>query len=272
MAVYICCISPSCLALNNQPDSLFHSELVLQQMFIRLYAESDYNDQLSINDSIIDGLNHVLSLPESFEYPFDSLKSMGKITSADKKVRIFTWNLPASDRTNNYYGFLLHKTGNNNLLLYRLTDRSDSIENPEHEILTPQRWYGCLIYDIIETQTNGNTIYTLLGYDPENMFTSKKLIDVLWFNELNEPVFGKSLFNYNNNILSRILFTYSAQVQMSLIWNNSVNMIVFDHLSPSRPIFKDNYQYYGPDLSFDGLKFSGDIWEHVKDIDVRNRY
>jgi len=48
-------------------------------------------------------------------------------------------------------------------------------------------------------------------------------------------------------------------------------MIVFDHLSPSRPEFKDMHQYYGPDFSYDGLRFESGQWVLVKDLDLRNR-
>jgi len=46
--------------------------------------------------------------------------------------------------------------------------------------LTADNWYGCLIYAIIEKKLSGITCYTLLGYNPENLFISKKIIDILW--------------------------------------------------------------------------------------------
>jgi hypothetical protein len=48
-------------------------------------------------------------------------------------------------------------------------------------------------------------------------------------------------------------------------------MIVFDHLSPANESYTGNYQYYGPDLSFDALRFENGIWELKENIDVRNR-
>jgi hypothetical protein len=49
------------------------------------------------------------------------------------------------------------------------------------------------------------------------------------------------------------------------------NFIVFDHLSPVSPEYKDNYQYYGPDFSFDSFNFEKGSWILKNDIDIRNR-
>jgi len=38
-----------------------------------------------------------------------------------------------------------------------------------------------------------------------------------------------------------------------------MNMIIFDHLSPSKPSYTGNYQFYGPDFSYDGLEVLMDI-------------
>jgi hypothetical protein len=210
-------------------------------------------------------------MPGSFDYPFDQLNTMGKITSLDQKLRIYTWNLPLRDGTNKYYGFLQYKTGNDNeIKIFRLTDKRALITDPAMATLAADNWYGCLIYEIVGEKQSGNTYYTILGYNPENFFVSEKIIDLLWFNDHNEPAFGKAVFQYQKQMQCRILFEYSAKVKMSLRWNDKMNMIVFDHLSPSRPSYSGNYQYYGPDLSFDGLRFEKGLWVTVENLDVRN--
>ena len=42
---------------------------------------------------------------------------------------------------------------------------------------------------------------------------------------------------------------------MMLRYDDKLKMIVFDHLSPSKPSYEGKYQYYGPDFSYDGLIF-----------------
>jgi hypothetical protein len=256
---------------NTVPASLPDAEARLNNLFSAISPEKSDSEKLQLADTILCTLDSILQLPGSFDYPFDQLKATGKITSPNQKVRIFTWNLPLQDGTNKFFGFILHKTGNGNISnVYRLTDRSDSITNPALATLTADNWYGCLIYVIVEKKISGDTYYTLLGYHPENLFITRKLADILWFNDKNEPVFGKALFHYDKRMQCRILFEYSAKVQMSLMWNEKMNMIVFDHLSPLKSSYTGNYQYYGPDFSYDGLMFEKGVWETVQDIDVRN--
>ncbi|MFO8020837.1 MAG: hypothetical protein R6U65_00110, partial [Perlabentimonas sp.] len=47
-------------------------------------------------------------------------------------------------------------------------------------------------------------------------------------------------------------------------------MIVFNHLTPLQPNFTGNFQYYVPDLSFDGFRFEENQWVYTPDIDIRN--
>jgi hypothetical protein len=59
---------------------------------------------------------------------------------------------------------------------------------------------------------------------------------------------------------------------MNLRYNEDLGMLVFDHLASSdpRPESKGVYSLYGPDLSYDGLKFEKGYWMLYKDIDPHN--
>ena len=157
-----------------------------------------------------------------------------------------------------------------NPLVYRLSDHSEGIVDPEKAILNSNNWYGALIYEIIEQEHEDMLYYVLLGYDPHNLFVSRKIIDVLHFKNGREPVFGQPFFLYGGNVQSRVLFEYSAKVQMMLHWDPAVNMIVFDHLSPERPAYVGNYQFYGPDFSYDGFRFENGFWNLSENLDIRN--
>ena len=56
---------------------------------------------------------------------------------------------------------------------------------------------------------------------------------------------------------------------MSILFENENDRIVMDHLSPLQPAYKDNRQYYVPDLSFDALEFTKGIWYYKSDVDVK---
>jgi hypothetical protein len=121
----------------------------------------------------------------------------------------------------------------------------------------------------VETKFNKTKYYTLLGFDFNSIFTKKKIIDVLYIqNDL--PYLGKQIFKYNGKIVSRIIFEYAVRTNMTLKYDEAIKMIVFDHLSPSKPSYKGKYQFYGPDFSYDGLKFEDGYWIHQKDLSIHN--
>lgn len=250
--------------------SLPQTEMSIQKLHQRIATGHTDKDKLILTDSLLIMLETALNIPGAFDYPFDSLKFTGKISSDDKKVRILTWNLPLSNATNSYYGFILYKSSGNGQQVFRLTDSSSDITNAEFTALTNDNWYGCLIYDIIDVRNSGETWYTLLGYDPDNIFTSKKLIDILTFSN-DKPVFGKPVFHLKSKTHHRVIFEYSARVQMMLVWDPRPDMIIFDHLAPSSPAYQGNFTYYGPDFSHDGFKFEKGLWELKENIDIRGR-
>lgn len=251
-------------------SALVVTEIQIQEIHKQILPGNSIIQNQKLADSINNYLENALNLPEAIKYPFDSLKFLGKINSEDENVRILTWNLPLADGTNRYFGFIIFKPSEGETRVFRLTDISPDMTGDEFSELTADNWYGCLVYDIIDIKYSGDTWYTLLGYDPNNIFITRKLIDVLWFRD-NKPVFGKPVFRNKTNLQYRIFFKYSAKVQMTLKWDQRLDMIVFDHLSPSDPAYKDNFTYYGPDFTYNGLKLEKGIWVLHENIDVRGK-
>lgn len=246
-------------------------ETSLHQLFSEMVQSGSDAIKEDLCESIAANLDSLLHDPATFDHPFDVLKNLGKIYSPDRRIRFYTWNLQYRERSNRYYGFIQYKPKEGEVpLVYRLYDDSDNTEDPEDAVLNHESWYGALIYEIVEQMHNGITYYITLGYDPCDLFISRKIIDVLHFEEGTEPVFGHPFFREGNDVHSRIVFEYSAKVQMALNWVSSLNMIVFDHLSPERPSYTGNYQFYGPDFSYDGFKFENGFWNLTEDIDIRN--
>ena len=46
--------------------------------------------------------------------------------------------------------------------------------------------------------------------------------------------------------------------------------IVMDHLSPRDASFKNNFEYYGPDFSYDGFKLMNGRWRFIEDMQLKN--
>lgn len=223
-----------------------------------------------LNEKILQYFRLALNNEESFNYHFSSLNNLGIIKSPDENIRIITWNLPYNDHTHRYYGFIQYKKSRNTTLLFELNDQSDFMEKPEFKVLSNENWFGALYYRIIENKYRGTVYYTLLGADLNDLFTKKKIIEILYFNSDDQVVFGKQVFKNKLDQVNRLIFEYSAQANMALTYDSEKEMIIFDHLSPSKPSLIGQLEFYGPDFSYDGLKFERGTWNLYPDIDVRN--
>ena len=268
---------------NDTPDQLlklFYFEIdSINELFDSIQASAIDEKRMAYNKRIVSIMEDVLYDNRSFEYAFDSLKWMGKLKSDDGLLKLYTWNLMLSDKTYRYFGFIHYLSkSKNEYFIYELNDQSDVIADPERLSLREDKWYGALYYRIIENKSNRRHYYTLLGWDGNNELTTKKIIDVLYFTQSGKPRFGSNVFSmlYGTGrrtkrvTQKRVMFEYSSKAAMALRYDPELEMIVFDHLSPSSSHLKGNYQYYGPDWSYDALKFDKGKWYHLVDIDPRN--
>jgi len=232
--------------------------------------DNPFSTKEEANNNFLSLFRTTLNKEGAFNYPFDSLNHIGKITSEDGKLRIFTWNLPLADGNQKYFGFMLYKKDKGNTLVFELRDSRKSVNDPIKEILGQRNWMGALYYSVVEQTYQGKTYYLLLGFDFNSIFSSKKLIEVLTFGKDFIPIFGSNVFKVGDVLLARVVFEFSARATMTLRYIPDLQTIVFDHLSPSQPDFADNFQFYGPDFTFDGFKYEKGYWVYVRNLDLRN--
>ena len=258
-------------AQDKSAPELVAAENDLYQKFTELYKSSDDIKKDEVNSMIMDEFEKILKNPVSFNYPFDSLRWTGRIYSPDQKLRLITWNIPAINGTHTYYGFIQYcqKKGKP-CLVFRLHDRSQDITNPESAILSAEKWWGALYYEILMNRYKGSCVYTIFGLDMNDQYSNKKVIDMLVFENNQNPVFGRPAFRMAGKLKNRVIFEYAEDVVMTVRYNEKNKMIVFDHLSPIEPALKNNPRFYAPDSSYDGFRFRKGIWEYIPDIDVRN--
>lgn len=264
------CQDKGLAANNTSGHELSFYEDSIKYYFTLIITEKDDIHKIEYNSRILDNFREMLKDESSFNYPFPLLKNVGIIFSKDEKVKIITWNLPFNDRTHKYFGFIQYKSSNRSYSVFELNDNSETMINPEQAILTNKNWYGSLYYKIITNKYKGVEYYTLLGADLNDLFTKKKIIEILYFDKNESPVFGEKVFKNKTILVSRVIFEYSAQSNMTLTYDEEKQMIIYDHLSPSRPSLKGHHEYYGPDFSYDGLKFERGIWNEYSDLDVRD--
>ncbi len=264
---------PSLLLYSQeyQGSEVAAAEEWLHEKFEELYTAFSDDVKDSLNKIIIDRFESILSDRHSFNDPFDSLRRIGKIYSPDQKFRLITWNVQVSDGRHTCYGFIQYRNKRKRpCLVYRLNDQSDEIDNPETSVLDPSRWWGALYYDIIRKRSKGRKLYTLIGLDPHDRYSNKKVIDVLTFGKDPDPAFGEPVFQTEEGIRHRLIYEYSPDIVMRLRYERSQRMIILDHLSPIKPALEGNPRFYAPDGSYDGFNFRKGMWEYHPDVDIRN--
>jgi len=252
-------------------DQLIAAEKEMGSLLMQI-SEIRFNDYVldSLNSKLENMLGQVLLGEASFHYPFDSLKAISKLKSKDALVRIFTWNTVNANGNHQLSGFIqyFHKS-QNKILLYKLSDQSNRILEPEKQTLNPNKWFGATYYDIIESKINSGTVYLLLGWDGNNLSSNKKVIEPLLFDSNGNPIFGSPIFKAGNVTSHRIVFEYSRMTSMLLRYDHDLKMIIFDHLAPTNAIYQGNFMFYGPDFSYDAFEFYDDLWHFKPVIDYK---
>jgi hypothetical protein len=168
-----------------------------------------------------------------------------------------------------YFGFVQVALKKGKFTLYALHDNGKSQRNVTKLDQSKDDWYGKLYYSIVTSSHKRKSYYTLLGMDFNNTRSTIKTIEVMGI-QRNQPRFLKERFFDGRDKQDRMVLEYSSQVAISVRFDQSMKMITYDHLVPFHPIYENNFEFYGPDGSFDGLEFVDGTWILRTDIDARN--
>ena len=250
---------------QHKNEELKSIEVLFDKLF---YAKSD-SVKLNINRIIINKLKAYTEDEHNIITDFKEIKNLSVIKSDDDYVYILSWAVQFSKKKLQYFGFI--KFYNRNRGEYYVDEMIDNLDvkgNFQNEKVVPEAWYGALYYNIITIKYKGERHYVLLGWDGNDDFTNKKLIDILYLEDDDTPIFGKEIIEYEGQTISRLVFEYGERVSMSLRYDEKSKQIIWDHLSPSKQELKGHYKYYGPDLSFDALLFENGIWKYTPDIEI----
>lgn len=247
---------------------LVKAESELHNLFSQLYSDS-----LSESGPILARIQKImpvaLTVDGGMEYPWSRLDKIGVIPSDDGSIRIFTWHVKESRDQYRYFGYIQVLPKKGKPRVYELKDNDRAQRNVQKLEQSSEDWYGKLYYKIITRKYKRKTYYTLLGMDFNNTRSTIKTIEAITV-QRNKPQFTKGLFFDSRDRFDRVVLEYSTQVAISVRYDAGIQMITFDHLVPFHPIYKGNYEFYGPAGSYDGLEFEAGTWIYRQDIDVRN--
>jgi len=257
-------------------DSIRNIEYQLEGLSHNIINSRDIEERVTSCYYFIQTLKKALQVPTSFDYEFERLKTVSILKPEDEAFRLFTWNLPLDSGRYVYFG-AMQMNSPDSLVLFGLYDSSHTFRQPEFEQVDHKHWIGALYYQIHTYSYKGEKRYLLFGWDGQDGFTNRKIIDVLHFDETGKPWFGLPIFEDDEDEYKhRLIHTYANQATMICRYSKEEKKIVFDHLSPVNPMLKGQYQYYVPDGTYDYMVFIKGFWQRQEllfdDADDQHKY
>jgi hypothetical protein len=276
LITFICTCSLGTVCAQVKPEPKNATTLNKYQDSLLKYTKTMFTaagnlQRFDQNAKFIKMLVAALKTPGSFHYSFDSLKTVSITASPDQAFRIFSWYIPTEEGTYRFFGTIQMATADGKLKLYPLIDDTEHFKD-DNKITTNRQWYGARYYEIVPLIAAGQkTCYALLGWKGNNSKTSKKVIDILSFEEAS-ATFGKPIFigPKNTPVKNRIVFEYSKLNTMTLRLDKKEQLIAFDHLAPIDSTMTGNFEYYASDSSFDAYRLVGSQLKLIENIELNN--
>ncbi len=220
-------------------------------------------------------LVQALKTENSFNYKFDRLPNISIQYPQDSSFRVFTWQLYVDVNEYRYYGAI--QMNQKDLKLFPLRDRSFELQgNIEQISLKPDQWYGAVYYNIKDINTSKGKHYLLFGFDRNELFRTRKLIDVLSFDSEGNAILGAPVIpGPKGEMKKRLMLEYSAEASIRLNYDEALGIIIFDHLTTINgkydegPVNVGDGSYEGFEITPTGLKYIPKVFDFVSETPPR---
>lgn len=264
----------------------------LNELFQLVQSAPTDNERYNANELAVQTFSEALSLDGSFKWEWKLGKYVSVLTSPDKKLRVITWPVVTDEGEYECFGFMqVFDPKEETYVVSTLHDKSDEIINVEESLLTPDQWLGAVYQQLIQTEYEDRTYYTLLGWTGINNMIQRKVIEPVCFRGSNpRPIFGQALFRREKN-LRRVVLDYSRNAMVNLNYSRQFtrdierkrvktgkgknqrmmtvkeahdterNMIIFDEIGPQIPGMEGLFQYYVPTGVENAYIFVNGRWE-----------
>jgi hypothetical protein len=241
----------------------------LKDYSVKIIQGKEAVDRFNADSAFTRILVRALKTQNSFHYPFDSLQTVSVLYAPDSAFRIFTWQLVINENVIRQHGAIQMKTYDGSLKLFPLIDKSDVTGNIADTIGNNYGWIGAIYYKIIMKKSGNQKYYTLLGFDENNIRSSRKIIEVMTFMN-DEPVFGGRYFSYENDgqfktAQSRYIMEFKKEAGPRLNYDKELDMIIMEHLVSESSEPKKKWTLVG-DGDYEGFKWQSGKWVHVEKV------
>ncbi|MDB5198708.1 MAG: hypothetical protein JWO92_671 [Chitinophagaceae bacterium] len=254
--------SPDLKILQKKEDSL-------KVLSLKIIQGRTAGDRFLADSEFTKIFVRALKVKNSFQYSFDSLLTISRLSPPGSSFKIFTWQMVINDNVVRQHGAIQMRTADGSLKLFPLIDKSDVTNKMADTIGNNFGWMGAVYYKLIQTQAGGKNYYTLLGYDENNIRSNKKIIEVLSF-ENDQPIFGGFYFNFSDNASlkqnpARLILEYKKNASPRLVYDDDQDIIIYEHLVSETEETQKKYTYIG-DGDYEGLKWKDGKWVHIDKV------
>lgn len=256
----------------------------LSRLSSQIWKQKSDSAQLKSSEIFFNRFYSVLKSPSSAAIPLDSIYGITRVSSDDRRIRIFTWNVPLASGTNKYFGFIQFYADSLKVVPLRSTFvEPDGFDAKQ---VSSQYWYGALYYKLIEVKSGEQKYFTVLGWDGFTSASNRKIIDIINFDKSGNISFGMPIFKTDLGLKTRVVKEYAEKANMLLkydyqsirvkkgkkIKKEDTWLIVMDRLVPMDPSLSGIQKYYvASGDTYDGYIFRDGFWILVEDVDVANR-
>lgn len=255
---------------NSHLKDLQIKEDSLNPLAKSIVQSEDVSTRFRSDSSFTRMLVRALRIPYSFEYPFDSLNTISRLYAPDSSFRVFTWQVSKDENVHRRHGAIQMRTNDGSLKLFPLIDKSHVILNQQDTITNHQWWIGSIYYKIILKEHLGKKYYTLLGYDEHSIRSTRKRIEVLYFNDQQSPVFGGIFFDFSQDSIptkhrSRFWIEYKKNGNARLLYDEEMDLIMVEHLISETGEPAKKFTLI-PDGDYEGFKWVKGKWQHIEKV------
>ena len=254
--------------LNLQLRATEMADLKIQ--FEAIFQKNTDTEKISASKDFREILKQYLLDGDAMNADLSELKMYSE-KEEKSAFRILNWNVPLTYK-NHYECLFVLPTKDDSYRIVTCTNSRKDLSSVANRGLSAKDWPGALYYEIIPLSKKEADKFVLLGWDGYNKTSTRKILEVVTIGERTVK-FGANIFKDYDSPIKRFVMEYRDDTIAGLTYDPKFKRIVFDHLSPPRPDLKGQYQFYGPDMTFDAFVMKkGQLYfrENVKYLRDKN--
>lgn len=198
------------------------------------------------------------------------LESLGKIpwfqiqSPSDSSFALITWQFEKADGMFSPRGLIVFNSGK----FVHLENDPEIWQDPEYERFEGNQWPGAVYYQMHSFEHGKDTLYILFGYHGWDGKNRLRIVEIMEAQDgivqFGAPVLIMDADSVRPDARYRKVLKYSAQSNVRIQYEDSLKMIMMDHLIPARTPEGD--LSWVPDGSYEAFELRDGRWYFVEKV------